>query len=281
MASITCIDPKITGLVKRGLDSFSSLIAHRLLRWQIRTGFENWLQKKEDPRLISTIGGYKGIANLIGCFSSHKAITIVKSLLFAQAYARFSFIDGSCGNMIALRESKHNRKGEPYKIDVILGDLLLPNYTHLLPKGEKRRLIPVPDLPSLIGSNNTHAAQAFLQLLLLEEFSDQSQIFFKKGGIYLPEDKWSDLADEAKLPKSILERVIVGWIDQKFLNRTKDNLYTIGEGYPQMIEFLRYQGKQREAGKKAAIRNITKKRDESPNFSLRLPRLLPGSSPNS
>ena len=97
----------------------------------------------------------------------------------------------------------------------------------------------------------------------------------------MPENKWSDLAYEAKLPKSILARVIAGWIDQKFLNRTKDNLYTIGEGYSQMIEFLRYQGKQREAGKAAALRNIPKKRNESPNFSLKFPRLFPGSSPNS
>ncbi len=258
IASIACIDPKITGLVQRGLEEFSSLIAHRLLRWQIRTGFESWLQKKEDPRLISTTGGYEGIAALIGCSGSHKAIPIVKALLYAQAYARFSFYDGSQGNMILIREAERHRNSEPSKINIILGEFLLPNYTHLLPKGEKRRLIPIPALPPLIGSNNTHAAQALLQLLVLEEFSDQSKIFVAQGDIHLPVQKWSELASTANLPKSILDRVIEGWVDQKFLHRTAHDRYAMGEKYSREIEFLRCQGKQREEGKRAALQKIAK-----------------------
>lgn len=255
IVSIACIDPKITGLVQRGIEEFSSLTAHKLLRWQIRTGFESWIQRKEDPRLICTTGGYEGIARLIGCSSSHKAISIVKALLYAQAYARFSFHDGSQGNMILLREAERHRNGEPSKINIILGEFLLPNYTHLLPKGEKRRLIPIPALPPLIGSHNTHAAQALLQLLVLEEFSNQSMVFAERGDVDLPIQTWSELGNEAGLPKSILSRVIEGWVEQQFLNRICGDRYSIGDGYSQELEFLSYQGHARIEGKRKSLRN--------------------------
>ncbi len=258
IASIACIDPKIIGLVQRGIEEFSSLTAHKLLRWQIRIGFESWIQKKEDPRLICTTGGYEGIARLIGCSSSHKAISIVKALLYAQAYARFSFHDGSQGNIILLREAERHRNGEPSKINIILGEFLLPNYTYLLPKGEKRRLIPIPALPPLIGSHNTHAAQALLQLLVLEEFSNQSMIFAERGDVDLSMQTWAELASEAGLPKSILGRVIEGWVDQQFLNRICSDRYSIGDRYSQELAFLRCQGSVRREARRIGLKGSGK-----------------------
>lgn len=255
VASIDHIDPNIAGLVQRGLEEFSSLTAHRLLRWQIRLGFENWVERREDPRLIMTTGGYEGIAKLIGC-SSHKAITSVKALLYAQAYGRFFFHDGSQGNMILLREVERHKNGEPSRINLILGEFLLPNYTHLLPKGEKRRLIPIPDLPPLIGSNNTHSGQALLQLLVMEEFSHQSRVLVQKGTINLPFEKWLELGNEAGLPKSILQRVIEEWVRQGFLAWLGGDCYSLGEGYIQELCFLKSQGDQREKGKRGGYGKI-------------------------
>jgi hypothetical protein len=266
IASLACIDPKITGLVQKGIEAFSSLIGHRLLRWQIRTGFESWIQRKEDPRLICTTGGYEGIAGLIGCSGSHKAISIVKSLLYAQAYARFSFHDGSHGNMILLREAELHRNGEPSKINIILGEFLLPNYTHVLPKGEKRRLIPIPALPPLIGSHNTHAAQALLQLLILEEFSDQSIIFAGRGDIELPIQAWTELASEAGLPRSILGRVIEEWANRNFLNQICNDRYSLGGSYLLEAEFLRCQGQMRRQGRKAAVADLGKTAKKQKKF---------------
>lgn len=255
IASASCIDFTQTSIIKKGFDEFSSLTAHKLFRWQIRIGFENWIQQKVDPRLICTTGGYEGIAKLIGCGNSHKAISVVKSLLHAQAYARFSFYDGSQGNMIVLREVERHKNGESSKINIILGELLLPNYTQLLPKGEKRRLIPIPELPQMIGSNNTHAAQAFLQLLILEEFAEQSKDVIERGYVYLPKEKWMEFANEASMPKSSLARVIHGWIEQGFLktdfvNREPD-AYILGERYFQLADFLYAQGEMRKRGEKA------------------------------
>lgn len=260
IASVPCIDTRLVNLIKRGLEEFSSLTAHKLLRWQIQTGFDNWINNKEDPRLICTTGGYEGIAGLINCCGSHKAITAVKALLHAQAYAQFSFYDGSQGNMVILREIERHKNGEPSKINIILGDLLLPNYTQLLPKGEKRRLIPIPALPHMVGSNNSHAAQAMLQLLILDEFANQSHTFIERGYVHIPREKWLELSVEARLPKSMLERVISGWLESDFLISSLQDGFLLGAAYSQFADFLYYQGKQRKEGERAGERSAALKK---------------------
>lgn len=261
IASVPCVDQKLIPIITKGLKTFSSLIGHKLLRWQIKTGFENWIHGHQDMRLITTEGGFKGIARLIGCGSSHKAITLVKALLYAQAYGRFRFPDDSQGNMIILREMKRHKNGEPTRINIILGDMLLPNYTHLLPKGEKRRLIPIPELPPFIGSKNSHAAQALLQVFLLEEFSDQSKMLYERGYIHLTKERWLELSAKAQLPISGLEKVILGWIEKGFLRKVvigkERNEYTLGKEYLSCLGFIELQGKQRKKGEKAGSKSLS------------------------
>ena len=258
-----CVDPKLFHLIKKGINQCSSLTAHKLLRWQIQVGFDNWINNRKDPRLICTTGGYEGIARLIGCAGSHKAITEVKAILHAQAYAQFSFYDGSQGNMLVLREIEKHRNGQPSKINIILGELLLPNYAQLLPKGETRRLIPVPALLPMVGSNNTHAAQALLQLLTLEEFSNQSDRLFETGYVHLSREKWIELSAEAKLPKSMIERVISKWLEHGFLRKicTAKILdgFGLGDRYDQLAAFLHEQGKLRREGERAGERSAALK----------------------
>ncbi len=286
-AIVPCIDPRLVNLIKKGLDDFSSLTAHKLIRWQIQTGFDNWINNKKDPRLVSTSGGYEGIAGLIGCGSSHKAITTVKAILHAQAYAQFSFYDGSQGNMVILREIERHKNGEPSKINIVLGELLLPNYTHFLPKGEKRRLIPVPVLPPMVGSNNTHAAQAMLQLLILEEFSNQSHTLVERGYVHLPREKWVELGLEARLPKSMIERVLLKWIEHDFLRKAcierMQDAFILGGAYFQLSEFLYDQGKLRIEGEKAGERSAASKRAlkaRKYSSNLRSPNSTLARSPN-
>ncbi len=264
IASVPCVDPKLVNLICKGMESFSSLSGHKLMRWQVRTGFENWASGKEDPRLICTTGGYEGIANLIGCGNSKKSPTEIKSILHAQAYGHFNFPQGGTGNMIILREIEKHRNGEPSKINIILGEMLLPNFTHQLPQGEKRRLVPITELPPLIGSKNTYAAQAMLQLLILEEFSKQSDMLASRKCVHIPLEKWITLAFEARLPQSCLGKVITGWTQddlftKAFLQQQGDE-YTLGADYFQVSDFLEYQGQQRIDGSKGGCKSAEAKK---------------------
>lgn len=264
ISRVPCVDPKLVKLICKGMKSLSSLNGHKLIRWQVKTGFFGWASGASDPRLISTSGGYEGIADLIGSGKSNKSITEVKALLHAQAYGQFEFPQGGAGNMIILREIEKYRNGEPSKINIILGEFLLPNFTHLLPQGEKRRLVPITELPPLIGSTNTHAAQAMLQLLLLEEFTRQSDRLSTNGSILLPMEKWEELAFQAKLPKTSLYKVIMGWTEEDlfskaFLQKSGDE-YTLGQEHSNVIEFLEYQGKQRINGAKGGEKSASSKK---------------------
>lgn len=264
VAIVPCVDPKLVNLICKGLGAFSSLTGHKLFRWQVRTGFENWANQVEDVRLISTKGGYEGIANSIGYEGNKKAPTDIKAILHAQAHGKFQYPLGGSGNMIILREMDHLKNGEPTKINIILGEMLLPNFTHMLPPGEKRRLVPITELPPLIGSKNTHAAQAMLQLLILEEFSNQSDALFQRSSIQITACKWEELAKEAKLPKTSLLRVISGWIEgdlfaKPFLDK-QGNEYTLGAAYGNVISFLECQGEQRITGAKGGEKSAIKKK---------------------
>lgn len=266
IATVPCVDPKLVNLICKGMEAFSSLAGHKLLRWQVRKGFDNWAGGVEDPRLIKTSGGYEGIANLIGCGNSKKSPAEVKALLHAQAYGQFNFPQGGAGNMIILREIEKHRNGEPSKINIILGEMLLPNFTYQLPQGEKRRLVPITELPPLIGSKNTHAAQAMLQLLILEEFANQSDILASKKCIQISIEKWQELSFEAKLPQSSLNKVITGWTEgdlfsKAFLQKQGDE-YSLGEDYFQVTGFLEYQGQQRLAGAKGGRKSAESRKGQ-------------------
>ena len=265
IATVPCIDPTLLPIIRRGIECFSSLTGHKLLRWEVRTGFENWARREIDHRLINSMGGYEAIANLIGCGNSKKSPTEVKSILYAQAHGYFQDPRGGSGNMIILRETNKLRNGEPTGINIILGEMLLPNFTHLLPHGEKKRLVPITELPPLIGSKNTHAAQAMLQLLILEEFSRQSDVLAKRRSIRLPQQKWEELSHAASLPKSCLNRVIAGWTEddttsKAFLEKQGDE-YTLGSSYAQVIDFLEHQGVQRETGSQGGIKSSEAKKE--------------------
>jgi len=265
ISSVPCVDPKLVNIICKGMKSFSSLCGHKLLRWQVRTGFNNWTNFVEDPRLICTNGGYEGIANLIGCGNSKRYPSEIKAILHAQAYGHFNFAQGGTGNMIILREIEKHRNGEPSKINIILGEMLLPNFTHHLPHGEKRRLVPITELPPLIGSNNTHAAQAMLQLLILEEFSNQSDRMASKKCVLMPLEKWKEFATESKLPLSCLNKVIMGWTEddlfsKAFLQKQGDE-YTLGMEYSNVTDFLEYQGQQRIDGAKGGHKSAKAKEE--------------------
>jgi hypothetical protein len=265
IAKIPFVDPKLFDLIKKGMESFSSLNGQKLIRWQITTGFENWINRSEDIRLIRTNGGYEGIANLVGCGKNSSTIKEIKSILHAQAFCQFVFPGGNFFSMLSFKEIEKHRNGEPSKINIVLGEMLLPDFTHQLPKGENRRLIPITKLPPLIGSKNTHAAQAMLQLLALEEFSNQSDVYASKKYVVIPKDKWKELAHEAKLPVSCIDKVVMGWtqddlFSKAFLERQGDE-YVLGKDYTQVTRFLENQGEQRIEGSKGGIKSAKTKKN--------------------
>lgn len=265
---VSLMDEKLLYLIKRGLSSFGSLTGHRLLRWEIKSGCQNIINGNPNPSSIVIEGGYEGIARAIGCGKNKAQVTDVKAILNAQARCCFNYPNGDkTSGLIILKEIGFHRNKEPNKIQITLGSELLPDYLFTLPKSASKLLLPFVDFPPLIGSPNTHAAQALLQLLILEEFSQQSDRLAEKGAVFIPKSKWELLSNEAALPRNSLDNVIIGWSSNSngnvFLEKNGDE-YTLSMIHVDALEFLLEQGRRRIrgsiAGKKSAEKSANRKK---------------------
>ncbi|MDP1609303.1 MAG: hypothetical protein Q8L98_08340 [Chlamydiales bacterium] len=264
---IPCLDKGSLKLVIKGITALGSLSGHRLLRWELKSGCQNLIDAVPDQRVLITEGGYEGIANLIGCGKSPARTSEIKAILYAQANANFYMPNGDkASSLIILQEMERHKNGEPNKIKIILGDLLFPYSLFSLPK-RQRLLTPITDIPPLVGSPNTYAAQAFLQLLVLEEISNQSDRLAQRGSANISLEKWKELAKEAQLPLSCLERVIDGWTSNStngtvFLQRDGEE-FTLSNEHSDIVRFLQEQGELRvrgaEQGRKSAQKAAKKK----------------------
>ncbi len=250
------VDINMISAFKKGVKQLGTLTGHKILRWQVNTGFEQWSKGENDPRLIEIDGGYSKIAELTKC-ASKTDIAKIKEILHVQAYGRFIFPDGSQGNMISFRIDEKYRNNEPSKIRIVLGDMLLPTYVCQFERSD-RRLIPIGALPPLYGSPNSHANQAQLQLLIFAEFSNQSDRLAQSGSVLIPIEKWRKLASEAGLNPDKIETIISYWCNQDLFNCFLDrqgNEYRLASHYKREQKFLEIQGRGRiinsERGKKS------------------------------
>ena len=143
-----------------------------------------------------------------------------------------------------------------------MGTQLLPHYLFALPKGEAQRLIPVPQLPPFAGDPSSYAAQSMLQLYLMEEFSNQSREFAKKGYIHMPDEKWEEHSKKANLPISNYQKVRDRWLEPDGMLERDGEYYTLNKiNYKNEDEFLVDQGKGRERQSARAIKGKQKNKN--------------------
>ena len=139
------------------------------------------------------------------------------------------------------------------------------NFLYSLPRGKKRKLVPIVELPYLIGSPNTWSQQAMLQILILEEFSNQSVRLVQSGSVHLPLDLWKQLARQAQLRECHLPKIITAWTQDElfhkaFLDRQGDE-YSLGASYSKVIKFLQHQGQQQIDGSVAGRTSAVRKKE--------------------
>lgn len=249
MAEVAAIDPKLMPLITKGTQYLNSIYHHKLLRYECKTGFENWVQGRADPRVIRFERGETEIAEILG-FRFKDAPSILKSLLHAQAHMNFYFDDGSRGNLIVLREFRSRITNREEGLEIVLGTQLMPYYTfHTDRRG--RLLVPVPDLPPLVSAPQYHAGQALLQMLIMEEFTNQSIDLATIGSIEITDDRWMAFLQQSGLPPTVFKQALSRWLvdgedGPRFLIEVEPHRYVFGEKYAKEHNFLRSQGLMRK-----------------------------------
>ena len=183
-------------------------------------------------------------------------IADVRAITHAQAHAYcIRKIDGAIGNLITLTElPSRGRVAGP--IEITLGTMLLPYHVYelsrkdakTLAEREARKLVPVVDIPPLVGRLNDHGAQATLSMLVVRELRNDARALADGNGVELGDEAWARLAREALLPATVLRRVIDRWCHDgddgpAFLSEVSPGRYRLGSTHKAAQDFLDESGR--------------------------------------
>ena len=248
------ISPDLMNTVFKGAGKLNTVIGHRCLRHLIKKPFEQIIAGQKDFRVLWYERGIKELAEEIGLKNNHQSYTDLNQIINALAYLEFSFPNSS-GNLIQLTKyrSKRTHRLEHYAITV--GLQFLPYWVNNNEKGSDRLLIPLIQDPPLVKPTQYYAHQYMLQLEIMEEFSNQSEILKKEGAIYLPTSKWEQLGNQCSLKQNVLKKVKDRWTQDgddkaQFLKPVDKDFYTLGMEHNKALEFLENQGQIKITNKK-------------------------------
>jgi hypothetical protein len=246
----------------------STVNAHRLLRWEIQTVTRQFVEGMVDARALKVYGGYRELANRLGIGNSKKAAEQLRDIIVWQAAPRFYQPNGRYGNMLSF-DYTPSGKGRPAVLQLILGNMMLPHYVYeLLNMTETcvsdRRLIPIVDMPPLIGRSNEQGAQPSFQIEILVEMRKGAKEFATNGCVQIPRNKLEELAEKAGLNRRLYLKVLDRWLHDgedapAFLNMIEDNRYALGSHYKQAQDFIIQAGKKELAMSKAGKRSVSKR----------------------
>jgi hypothetical protein len=260
VAQTAAIDPKLLKLVEKGARLLSSVYHHRLLRYECKKGFENWIQGKEEPRILRINGGETELAELLG-FKFKEAPSILKALLHAQAHMEFIFDDGRKASLVGLGKYRSLSTNREDGLEIVLSEQLMPYYTFQTTR-QGKLLVPLPEFPSFVSAPQYQAGQSLLQMLILEEFTNRSIELSREGSIEIAPDRWADFFRQSALPRSVFKQALASWTQSegRFLIQIAPNRYVLGEACRKEYQFLQAQGelrKERQRQGRISVRKRT------------------------
>ena len=250
-------------LLRRGLELFGSIQAHRIVRHVVVEGHRRAITGEADPRVLRYQGGWSALAAQANVTEADDARAIVVAL----AHAAHELTDGTHGNLLAYT-ARRGSPGRPGLVSLTLGDMLLPHFVHSLDPSkartptENRRLVPIVDFAGFVGRNNDHAAQATLQMMFMARLRDAAAELAETGTVRITDAEFAALAHDAGLTPALLPKVIDRWTHHggdapAFMVKAGDR-YTLAPHFAPALAFLEAAGQmslaRSKAGKLSAAR---------------------------
>lgn len=235
-----------------------SLLGHRFFRCVVSAGVNaRLLSEGHDYRVLQVVGGLSGLAAQLG-MSGSKAATELRGILDAFRHIWVRLPHGRTDSLLTWTLD-HAKPGEKALLRIALHDALLPGYVNGLPKNtpaqrEARKLVPVPRLlPPLIGHCRSHASQALLQLLIIEEFASRAEELFQNGLVRIPWSRWQAFGKEAGLSSEKLEAVFLAWAHgpMSFLRREPESgdTFTLSKDFGAELQVMMKGGERSAMGR--------------------------------
>ena len=232
-------DARLFARIKAGIDKLGTLTAHRLVRWEITTGYQQFLDRERDsesdPRVIKVSGGYSALARDHLGLKSNNDVEAVRDIIAAQDACVFDFPwanegAGHSGRLL-IREESAAARGRPAQVRLVLGTMLLPHFADLLKHQEGQRgqfvkLVPVTDLPPLVGRPNEQGAQVSLSMMFVLWLRDHARVLHEQGGVRLRHADLQRMASD------------VGITDASLLTKVWDRWHRDGDDAPAFVKAI-------------------------------------------
>lgn len=252
-------------VIQKGLGLLGSVASHELFHWEVTQGHEQHLLGVARPHVLEVEGGWVALAERLGLKPSKHAANL-RSIAVAQASFRFSFPDGSTGNMLVLNErpaAGHRRA----HVRIELGTVLMPGYVEApgLPDRE-RKLVPVlRERVPLYGRPREHGEQRTMSLVLMAELRDRARELVDEGGALISRDMFVGMADRSGVPRSILRPVVEHWLAgdthaPPFIKRVASDRYTLSDVHAAERAFLEDGGHREALGSAGGQRSAKSRR---------------------
>lgn len=252
-------------VILRGLGLLGSLAAHRLFRWEVRTGHDQHLAGQAYPHILEVDGGWTGLAKAIGLPRPDRVAGDVRALVYSQAHFQFLFPDGARGNLLSYQERDARGRTGRAHVTITLGAPLLPGYVHTLTQRD-RKLVPLlRDPVPLCGRTNDHGQQLTMSLAVVGEFRERAVELARDGSVRLTPTDFDRLGDRAGVPPRTRPLVLRAWLDgdaraDPFLEQVARDRYTLAEPRRLERDFIVDAGQRELEGAQAGTKSARARR---------------------
>jgi hypothetical protein len=213
--------------------ALSRLSIVRVMRWAVWTAYlKRFHTDAENPHVIALPGGIFGLAKVLGLEPTGSTREELVLALEALASIRID-TPQSEGMVFAWSETKAKGRREAMLEAVVFGPLRPDYIDDDIPRGDGRKLVPIPlpqHLPALVGRHNDHPAQANLQLLVMRHFRLKARELAERGSVELSRDQLRRLLDESGTPARLLDDVLAAYFSGEGTTPGPRQLVNVGPG---------------------------------------------------
>ena len=244
-------------VVRRGAHALGTVAGNRLIKALIHRSHEAWNKGVQDPRRVAFEGGWQGLLNNLRV--SQKDHAMVKAIAQAGQCIVWETAHAEHGGLWTWTERRGTKKA-PGEIAFVLGDALTPGYADVMSRGSKhladriaRRLVPELRFEPPMGGarERDHGPIWTLHRLMLLELVDHAEELAATGGVVISRPRWLELAREAGVGESIVDRTLDAWVAGEtdlappLLSRVDASAWTLADKHGPEREFIRAGGAKR------------------------------------
>lgn len=249
-------------VVRRGAHALGTVAGNRLIKALIHRSHAAWNKGVQDPRRVAFEGGWQGLLNNLRV--SQKDHAMVKAIAQAGQCIVWETAHAEHGGLWTWTERRGTKKA-PGEIAFVLGDALTPGYADVMSRGSKhladriaRRLVPELRFEPPMGGarERDHGPIWTLHRLMLLELVDHAEQLAASGGVVISRPRWLELAREAGVGESIVDRTLDAWVAGEtdlappLLSRVDASAWTLADKHAPERDFIRAGGAKRTEGRK-------------------------------